>query len=57
MKTHVINKDGEAILMLPDELCEQLDLQVGDTMSVYIDSDGNMCFRKVDQRDWRHFAQ
>lgn len=57
MKTYVVEQDGESILILPDELCEQLDLQVGDTMSFYIDSDGKTCFRKVDQRDWRYFAQ
>lgn len=57
MKSKVIEQDGESILMLPDELCEQLGLDVGDTLSFYVDSDGNMCFRKVDQRDWRYFAQ
>ena len=57
MKTEVIEQDGEYILVLPDEVCESLKLEVGDTMVYYNDSDGNVCLRKVDRRDWRHFAQ
>lgn len=57
MKTEVIEEDGEYILVLPDEVCESLKLEVGDTMMYYNDSDGNVCLRKVDQRDWRYFSQ
>ena len=57
MKAKVIEEDGEYILLLPDEICEQLDLSVGDTMTCWTDSDGNICLRKVDKRDWRYFSQ
>jgi len=57
MKTKIIEEDGEYILLLPDEICDQLDLKVGDTMTVWTDSDGNICLRQVDKRDWRYFAE
>jgi len=57
MITQIVEEDGDYILLLPDEICEALKLEVGDTMTYYTDSDGNMCLRKVDQRDWRYFAQ
>lgn len=47
-----IEKDGEDyILILPDEICEQLSLKVGDTMVVNYAEEEGLCLRKVDERE------
>lgn len=52
MKTEIV-KDGEDyILILPDEICQELSLRVGDTLSVnYNEETEELSLRKVDERE------
>lgn len=51
LKTHII-KDGEDhILILPDEICQELNLKLGDTLVHFTNEYGEACFRKVDERE------
>jgi len=52
LKTEIV-KDGEDyILILPDEICQELSLRVGDTLSVnYNEETEELSLRKVDERE------
>lgn len=51
MITRIVKEGEEYILLLPDEICEELNLEVGDTMTWQMDSDGLVSLCKVDQKD------
>lgn len=57
MITRIVKEGDEYILLLPDEICEELNLEVGDAMTWHKDSDGLVSLRKVDQKDWRYFVE
>lgn len=51
MKAEIV-KDGEdCILILPDEICQELNLKLGDTLVYFTNEYGEACFRKVDERE------
>lgn len=51
LKAEIV-KDGEDyILILPDEICQELNLNVGDTMIVNYSKEEGLCLRKVDVRE------
>lgn len=58
MRSEIIrDENGDLILLIPDEICAELELEIGDTMVFCEIEDGGFCLRKVDVRDWRYFAQ
>jgi len=49
--TRILQDGEDTVLLLPDAVCKTLDLDIGDTMVCYLDSDDNVCLRKVDRRE------
>jgi hypothetical protein len=42
-----IMDNGDAVIELPDELCEELGWVVGDTLDIDTDADNNIIIKKI----------
>ena len=51
MKIQILREGDDYILVLPDMICQELALEVGDTMVVNYDSEEGLYLRKVDVRE------
>ena len=51
LKIQVLKDGDDYILVLPDMICQELALKVGDTMVVNYDDEEGLYLRKVDIRE------
>ena len=51
LKIQILKDGDEFILILPDTICQELELKVGDTMVVNYQEEEGIYLRKVDIRE------
>lgn len=54
MKAEITVQDGEFVLSLPDELYEELNLQISDVFTCYHNNYGKMSFRRTNETSWEY---